>query len=368
MDDDSDIEDRRRRYRCIKEEECSRCEERYRNDDQRKQSRDGGSIWYNDMSRCDFSGVFINKEHSTGSTDIGQVVIVDSGCPRSLMGDHQLDRLKDIIDVKICKVKEEGFRFGPSKTYRSNKKAKFSMRIGIHEVDCEFFLINGNIPILLGNDIMVPYSGNINMEENTLYLNKVDMEIPLKMTKGGHFVIPVRSIAGLDRNNVKGEEADAVMLMVLERVDEKAIKTLHDEVGHGIFLALLALTNEEEKHVNKAHRYFGHRSARRIWELFAKANKLKGKKQEVLDVINNCKTCSQHKKAPSRPKVGLPVANTFNEVVGLDLKVLNKTKGEYILWMVDLFSKMIKGKFIRNKKPETIINGILSTWCWSWIS
>ena len=79
-------------------------------------------------------------------------------------------------------------------------------------------------------------------------------------------------------------------------------------------------------------------------------------------MINNCKTCSQHKKAPPRPKVGLPVANNFNEVVGLDLKVLNKAKGEYILWIVDLFSKLIKGQYIRNKKPETIINGILSTW------
>ena len=180
------------------------------------------------------------------------------------MGDQQLDGLKDLIDVTICNVKEEGFRFGPSKIYRSNKKAKFSMRIGINEVDFEFFLISGNIPILLGNDVMVPNGGNINLEENILFLNKVDMAIPLKKTRGGHFVIPVNSIAEVDRHNVKGEEADAVMLMVLESVDKKAIQQLHDEVGHTVFLAL-AMTNEEEKHVKKAHRYFGHRSARRIW-------------------------------------------------------------------------------------------------------
>ena len=68
------------------------------------------------------------------------------------------------------------------------------------------------------------------------------------------------------------------------------------------------------------------------------------------------------KKAPPRPKVGLPVANDFNEVVGMDLKVLDKNKGEYILWMVDLFSKLIKGKFIRDKKPSTVIQGIIETW------
>ena len=63
-----------------------------------------------------------------------------------------------------------------------------------------------------------------------------------------------------------------------------------------------------------------------------------------------------------RPKVGLPSVNNFNEVVGLDLKVLNKNKGEYILWMVDLFSKLIKGKFIKDKNPGTIIDGIVGTW------
>ena len=44
------------------------------------------------------------------------------------------------------------------------------------------------------------------------------------------------------------------------------------------------------------------------------------------------------------------------------MKVLSKSKGEYILWIVDLFSKMIKGKFIKDKKPAAIIEGIISTW------
>ena len=68
------------------------------------------------------------------------------------------------------------------------------------------------------------------------------------------------------------------------------------------------------------------------------------------------------KKSPPRPKVGIPVANDYNEVVGLDLKVVNKNKCEYILWMVDLFSKMIKGKFIKDKNPSTIIEGIITCW------
>ena len=308
------------------------------------------------------NGVFLNEEWLRNcSQSLGQFIIVDCGCPRSLMGDQEYEKLKDLVDLKEIKVKEERFRFGPSRSYSSNMKVKFAMRVGVNEIDCEFFVLEGKIPILLGNDVMAPLGGNLDMENNTLILKKVDMEIPLEKTQGGHFVIPVRTVTGQDALNIRGDEADAVMFMVLGDTEKEDLKKLHDEVGHSAFLAL-ALSDDEKAQVKKVHRYFGHRSSRRIWDLFSKANKLRGKKRAVMEVIDNCKTCSSFKKSPPRPKVGLPVANDFNEIVGLDLKVLNKTKGEYILWMVDLFSKMIKGKFIRNKNPETIIEGIISSW------
>ena len=130
--------------------------------------------------------------------------------------------------------------------------------------------------------------------------------------------------------NVKGAEAEAIMLVALANTEEELMTSLHDNVGHAIFITL-ELSDDEEAQVKKVHRYFGHRSGRRIWELFAKADKLKGKKQAVLEVIEKCKICSEMKKAPPRPKVGMPSANDFNEVVGLDFKVLDKNKGYYIL-------------------------------------
>ena len=56
----------------------------------------------------------------------------------------------------------------------------------------------------------------------------------------------------------------------------------------------------------------------------------------------------------------MPAANTFNEVVGLDLKVLGN--GKYILWIVDMFSKVLKGHYIESKTPETIVNAIIKSW------
>ena len=97
------------------------------------------------------------------------------------------------------------------------------------------------------------------------------------------------------------------------------------------------MTDDEKTQVSKVHRCFGHRSGRRTWEMFAKAEKLKGKKHDVIELIEKCRICSQLKKAPPRPKVGLPIANDFNKIVGMDLKVFNKEKGEYIVICMDLY-------------------------------
>ena len=123
-----------------------------------------------------------------------------------------------------------------------------------------------------------------------------------------------------------------MLILLAESETHDDIENVHKEIGHAAFVGL-ALTLDEEKEVKKVHKYFGHKSGRRVWELFAKADKLKGKKPEVLEVIENCKVCSQMRKSPPRPKVGLPVAIDFNEVVGMDLKVVDKNKGEYILWI-----------------------------------
>ena len=210
------------------------------------------------------------------------------------------------------------------------------MRLGEISFSAEFFVLKGDIPILLGNDVMKHLEGKIDLNGKKLEFKKVKREIPLIETPGGHYVIPMKHLAisesleanpssdSMYKDNLRGDEADAVMVVLFAETETKEdLEKVHDEIGHTTFVEL-ALTGDEKTQIDKVHRYFGHRSGRRIWELFAKADKLKGKRSEVLEIIEKCKICSQMKKRPPRPKVGLPVANNFNEVVGMDLKVLSK--------------------------------------------
>ena len=86
-----------------------------------------------------------------------------------------------------------------------------------------------------------------------------------------------------------------MIILMVESEDEEALQVLHDEVGHSTFLAL-AISEDEKDQVDNVHFFCVHRSWQRIWDLFSKAKKLQGKRQQVLEVISKCKVCSEHKK------------------------------------------------------------------------
>ena len=127
--------------------------ERHRRHDSSRERRSRNRSWVRNRSRTRDSngryiysgmlmenGVFLNEGLRKCSDNNGQIIIVDSGCPRSLTGDKELEKLKQLVDVSEFKVKDEGFRFGPSRVYTSNRKVKFKMHIGIQKKECEFLL------------------------------------------------------------------------------------------------------------------------------------------------------------------------------------------------------------------------------------
>ena len=59
--------------------------------------------------------------------------------------------------------------------------------------------------------------------------------------------------------------------------EDDEVWKLHNLMGHSNFTTMV-LDSDEAAEVEKVHRYFGHRSGRRVWELFAKAGRLRNKK------------------------------------------------------------------------------------------
>merc|ERR1712115_501472 len=61
----------------------------------------------------------------------------------------------------------------------------------------------------------------------------------------------------------------------------------------------------------------------------------------------------------AKPRIALPIASSFNEIVTLDLKQFGD---KYVLWCICAFTRFIQGRLLKNKKAETIINAIEECW------
>ena len=172
------------------------------------------------------------------------------------------------------------------------------------------------------------------------------------------------------QDNLEAHKKDAHELSIFLSHHGEDIGDIEVELDDSLWDILFSedsneLTEGEKKEVFKLHRYFAHRSGRKLWNnLFQPAGKLKGKKRLVLEFLEQCEVCRKYRKTPARPKVGLPKAKDFNDVVSLDLKIFKKAgkKEIGILYIHDEFSKLIKGKVINDKQSDTIVKGIESKW------
>ena len=86
-----------------------------------------------------YDKVYTNSEFKKLNAKVfGQFIIVDSGCPRSLLGRKELDELKQ-YKKQIYNIQTENFTFGPSKLYSSNSKVKIAIKIAEKNINFDFF-------------------------------------------------------------------------------------------------------------------------------------------------------------------------------------------------------------------------------------
>ena len=114
------------------------------------------------------------------------------------------------------------------------------------------------------------------------------------------------------------------------------------------------------KVAQKLHNQFGHPSDARLIKMIINAGiQNKDLERKIVDVSKNCRTCQKFKKPVPRPVVSIPLANNFNEVIAIDLK---SYENQYFLVIVDIFTKYCAAALINNKKPETIVENMFSSW------
>ena len=116
--------------------------------------------------------------------------------------------------------------------------------------------------------------------------------------------------------------------------------------------------------VKRMHVLFGHCQPEKLAKLLSSAGRLSARvHQHVLDLAN-CEVCAVYKRRVPNPKIALPKLQGFNTSICIDLKENKKWSNgrPFILYVSCAFSKLTKGKFIKEKTGAAVVRAFHKIW------
>ena len=271
---------------------------------------------------------------------LGQAVI-DTGCPYTVSGEVWLENhiqalsRKDRLSIRR-KESHHKFRFGDGKSYSSLYSTVIPIYVGNFRYELNVDIVSCDIPLLLSRDSLRRANAKIDVGASTIVF--MGVTVPLNISSTGHMCLSI--CRPLDMSNIETRK-------VLSRV---------------LFNSAVSASDIDLKRkAVKLHLQFCHPNADRLIDLLRKAGVHDEKViKTIKDVTSKCDICIRHKKPPLRPAVGFPLASEFNETVALDLKSFHPNG--YVLHIIDHLTRYSAACYIKDKKKETIIKGILDYW------
>ena len=258
-----------------------------------------------------------------------------------MVGQNWLDRYIESLDENQKSVMTSvpcntPFKFGDGKSFISKYKVKIPGQIGKNKVLIEANVVTCDIPLLLSKPSLKKVGAILNFDNDSMMIS--GQVIKLVVCKSGHYCIPICS------------KKRALMVPGV-----KVFLTVTQETLGGTDPKLM------EKKALKLHRQFAHAPAYRIKSLLKSAGFTKKLFLDALDrVCESCEVCQRYKKPKPRPVVGLPRGTAFNDCVAIDLKTVN---GQVtFLHMIDCATRYSVAKLVPNKRKETIIEAICTSW------
>ena len=129
-------------------------------------------------------------------TQVENVCIIDSGCPKSVMSQMWANTYKASLmntekfqDYNFKENKDyDLFKFGPSQVYTSMRSMTIPIILGDEVKEVEVSVVHANIPFLLGRDYLNKWNCELMFKENSLIINKVK-KVKLETNRQGHIIL-----------------------------------------------------------------------------------------------------------------------------------------------------------------------------------
>ena len=273
-----------------------------------------------------------NTEMNRFTSEALNCAALDTCCSSSVAGKKWLEVYLESLEPEMKTLVVgpmkgmKSFQFGNQGVLNSNGLYKIPIRPAGKITMIEVDVIDSDIPLLLSKKEMQKHNVTIFMMEDKVSFQGKD--ILLRTTNAGHYILPLN-------NTSEVEDVFAVNLQT-------------------------ASDSEKKKALDKLHKQFGHRPKQAFTDLLKTAGSWSSDMSKILDkIIDNCRGCIMRKRNPDRPAVALPMASDFNEKLAIDLK---HWKSGYILYCIDMWSRLTTAAFISRKEPRQVIDKIMSKW------
>lgn len=305
----------------------------------RQQAYNTESVEYNDYTNdyCDVilytgvSDVFLSELRHEAEF----CAILDSACSSTVCGERWLTGYLESVSAHqreyavANKIQSpEIFKFGGGEQLRSKGIVNIPAQLAGKSVVIRSNVVSSDIPLLLSLDSMK--RAGIILDTTQDKAEIFGESVNLSRTSSGHYCVSLR------RTELPVERVHQVMV-------------ISDTKDRGeIFRKLRHL-----------HRQFGHPCESKLETLLKNANVWDRQYGKLLsEVQSKCETCKVFRKV-NKPIVALSMATRFNQVVTMDLK---KRKNYWIVYFIDLFSRLCVARRIYNKKPATIVDSFMQSW------
>ena len=279
------------------------------------------------------------KEMSKFTAESLNSAALDTCCTKSLAGQKWLDIfLKSAPEHLLKEVKgpyhsNTTFEFGNQSLMKAGKAYTIPVIIGEDFHKLEIDIIESDIPLLLSKDHMRKIGIALDMSNDTATVNGKKLEV--NTTTAGHFIVSL--FGGNDEIDDNQVMSEVMAVQMIDGDDEKKIKML-----------------------TKLHRQFAHRPKPVFVNLLKTAGQWDESFSPLIDkIINGCEGCILRKRSMDRPAVAMTMANDFNQVLSLDLKIRGD---KIILYMIDVFTRYTLGTVIPSKSPEHVVKFLIRTW------
>ena len=264
--------------------------------------------------------------------------LLDCACPTTVTGLEWLKTLLSRLSEKDKKSVEilpsnRVYKFGGGEKRASKYIVRFPCNLAGKNVFMKTEVIDENLPLLLGNSSLKAAGAILHISEQKAII--MGREVKMREESSGHFSLEVREPSP-DQEFTRLGNAELCFLVQNEELSEKNIW--------------------------KLHHYWGHLPAESLAKLIKDAGRMDEEVKKRVSKLDDCEDCRKNDKRKPRPKIALPRASKPNEVVSLDLKEFESGEHSYILYAVDLFSRLTVATFIPNKRADTVAEGVLKIW------